>query len=312
MLSKIYNHLKNGTLISNLITKLVRLTLSNRYKNHHLYNCLMYKVYFGFFSSINNPKTFSQKIIHLKDRYINNKLATILADIIAVREYVESTIGGGMLNKLLFTTDNPFNIDYDQLPQQFVMKTNHASNTNIIVKDKSKVNQLEISKQLIEWLNMNFADKYGEMQYYKIEPKILIEEYLKDDGNEFLIDYKFWCFDGRVEFLHIQDSRLNEVGKFVYDRYCFDLNFHPSNLFKESGLNYYKFKKPQSLDAMIEYSRKLSIGLPFVRVDFYEINGEPIFGEMTLTPSYGNNHYLSQDAQEYLGTLINLQLSEKI
>lgn len=239
-------------------------------------------------------------------------MATILADIIAVREYVESTIGGGMLNKLLFTTDNPFNIDYDQLPQQFVMKTNHASNTNIIVKDKSKVNQLEISKQLIEWLNMNFADKYGEMQYYKIEPKILIEEYLKDDGNEFLIDYKFWCFDGRVEFLHIQDSRLNEVGKFVYDRYCFDLNFHPSNLFKESGLNYYKFKKPQSLDAMIEYSRKLSIGLPFVRVDFYEINGEPIFGEMTLTPSYGNNHYLSQDAQEYLGTLINLQLSEKI
>ena len=108
--------------------------------------------------------------------------------------------------------------------------------------------------------------------------------------------------------MNIQDSDYNSEKGFHFYRYCFSLDFKPASYFNENGPSYHKFKKPISLDLMIQYASKLSQGFPFVRVDFYEINGEPIFGEMTLTPTGGNNHYLSQDAQKKLGELMNLHL----
>lgn len=303
MRNKIIKHLKQGTLFKILLNKFGALILLRVFKQHHLYNALMYKLQFGFSKSIMNPETFSQKIYHLRDQYKDNGLATKVSDKLAVRDYISASIGGGVLNNLLFTTDDPHNIDYDKLPDRFVIKTNHASGTNIIVKDKSLIDKDEINQKLSQWLKKNYADASGEMQYYKIKPQILIESYLEDEGEEFLIDYKFWCFDGLVSYFQVINR--DNVG---LKRYCFHNEFKKCDYFTEEGNDYQNIRRPKSLDEMIKYSEALSKGFPFVRVDFYEINGKPIFGEMTLTPTGGNNHYLSQDAQKKLGKLMNLQL----
>ena len=155
---------------------------------------------------------------------------------------------------------------------------------------------------------MNYSNSSGEMQYYNIIPQILIEEYLEDEGEEFLIDYKFWCFDGFAEFLMISD-RVKDGEH----RYSFSMDFvKEPNIFANRNYDNEIFQKPSSFDEMLKYASELSKGFPFVRVDFYEIDGKCIFGEMTLTPSAGNNYYLTEEAQISLGKKINLSIVDKI
>ena len=146
------------------------------------------------------------------------------------------------------------------------------------------------------------------MQYYNIIPQILIEEYLEDEGEEFLIDYKFWCFDGFAEFLMISD-RVKDGEH----RYSFNMDFvKEPNIFANRNYDNKIFQKPSSFDEMLKYASELSKGLPFVRVDFYEIDGKCIFGEMTLSPTGGNNYYLTYESQIYLGRKINLSILDKM
>ena len=311
MFNKIIKHLKQGTLLKTLLKRFVGVVLLRILSQHHLYNALMYKLQFGFSKSIKNPETFSQKIYYLRDQYKGNALATMVSDKIAVREYVTASIGGEVLNNLLFITDDPSNIDYDTLPDRFVIKTNQACGTNIIVKDKSSIDKHETYQKLTKWLKMNYADSYGEMQYYNIKPQILIEEYLEDEGDEFLIDYKFWCFNGNCKFLVVHD-RFSIADEILHNKLSFDLNFKPITVFKNQTENNNKFKIPISLNLMTDYASILSREFAFVRVDFYEVNGEPVFGEMTLTPTGGNNHYLSDDAQLQLGKEVDIKLMNSV
>ena len=311
MRNKIIKHFKQGTLLKTQLKRFVVVVLFRILRQYHLYNALMYKLQFGFSKSIKNPETFSQKIYYLRDRYKDKGLATKVSDKLAVRDYVNASLGG-VLNNLLYTTDDPHNIDYDKLPDRFVIKTNHASGTNIIVKDKSLIDKDEVNLKLFQWLKMNYAVASGEMQYYNIKPQILIEEYLEDEGEEFLIDYKFWCFDGEVVFFYIKENYIDNNGDLKYNLFSFDCDFNKVDIITTYDGNYKQRKRPKSLNDMIHHSSQLSKGFPFVRVDFYEIDGTPIFGEMTLTPTAGNNYYLSQEAQVTLGEIMNLNLISKM
>jgi hypothetical protein len=187
MINKVLKNLEHGNLLRPILYRFGNLVLLKIFRKFHTYNAFIYKVRFGFKKSINNPETFSEKISYLRNYYMNIKVATIISDKIAVREYVANRIGGEVLNKLLFTTDNPDNIDYESLPDQFVIKTNHAVGTNIFVKDKSLIDKREIYVKLTKWMNMNYGAKTAGMQYFNIKPQIIIEKYLEDDGGEYLI-----------------------------------------------------------------------------------------------------------------------------
>lgn len=303
MLGKILKHVKQGTLLKVIWNKYHPNKFFIRVlKLPHIYNRLEYKRKFGLFKSINQPETFSQKIYFLRDKYDQNPLATQVSDKLKVRDYIKSLGLEHLLNKLYGVYDSANEINFDILPNQFVIKTNHASGTNIIVQDKSQINENAIKRQLDKWLDFNYAYSSGEMQYLNIQPKIIVEKYLDDGRSEFLIDYKFWCFDGKVEFVHIVER--NENG---FARYSLDLDFHEIEMFSNTITNKKIFKKPQSLNMMIETAEKIATEFSYARIDLYEINGAPLFGEITLTPTGGNNFYLSKKAQNYLGEMIELE-----
>jgi hypothetical protein len=306
MIKKITKHARKGTLISVATNLLIRKTVLQTLKRHSIYNSLIYKIKFGLRESIKRPITFSQKIYYLRNAYKNVPLATLVSDKIEVRKYVQDKVGEGILNILLGAYDNPKDIDYTKLPNQFVIKTNHGTGTNIIVKDKNSLDIDATNKQLTEWLKTNFAEILGEMQYYNIKPRILIEKYLKNDSFRGLLDYKFYCFNGKVEFLYVNQLSTSYYEGFMFQSY--DLNFEKTKLFKSSGFPLDELKKPITIDNMICAASKLSTGFPFVRVDFYEVDGRCVFGEMTLTPTAGDNYYINSENQKSLGDLIQLNL----
>jgi hypothetical protein len=133
------------------------------FRNHNLYNSLSYKFKFGLNKNIDEASTFSEKIFFLKNSYSKINLATIVSDKIAVREYVRNMLGDSCLNRVFLTTIDPELIDYNSLPNKFVIKTNHGTGTNIFVKDKLGLNASNVSNQLMVWLKKNFSDVLGEM-----------------------------------------------------------------------------------------------------------------------------------------------------
>ena len=298
-------HFRSGTLLVRGPEYILGKVLMGPLKQYSFYNSLSYKIKFGWRESIKRPVTFSQKIYYLRNAYKDVPLATLVSDKIKVREYVQEKVGGDIINNLLGVYDDPRDIDYAKLPDRFVIKTNHSSGTNIIVKDKSSLNIEATNKQLSKWLKMNYANSSGEMVYYSIKPQILIEELIENEGFENPLDYKFWCFDGQVEFVQIFERT-----KKGFIRYSFDLTFRRISLMnqEDEGNQYDKFQKPSSFEEMIEYASELSKGWPFVRVDFYDINGRCIFGEMTLTPTAGNNYFLNDISQSKLGNKVNIFL----
>lgn len=305
-MNRVIRHIKDGTLFRVLWNRFHPNRIVLRiFKLPHVYNYLEYKRQFGLLKSIKNPKTFSQKIYYLRDKYNENHLATQVSDKLEVRKYVESLGLGHILNELIAVYDSAEEINFESLPDQFVMKTNHASGTNIIVKDKSRIDEKAILKKLDKWLKKNYAFSSGELQYLNIKPKIIVEKYLEDikSPNEDLIDYKFWCINGEPIFLYLRiiDKSVLEGFKLI----GFDMEFKKSNYLFDTVDQ--KLLKPKSFDEMKIYAAKLSRDFKFARVDFYDINNKVIFGEITLTPTGGNNWYLTSHAQEELGKKINLK-----
>jgi hypothetical protein len=223
-----------------------------------------------------------------------------------VRKYVEEKGCSDILNELYGKWDDANNIDFSTLPDQFVLKTNHGCNTVLIVKDKSKLNINKTVKIFNKWLHHKYGIIAGQLHYLKIKPCIIAERYLKDSSpHGTLIDYKIFCFNGEVESICIHSARNLETHDFRVDVYDLKWEEIPVSLIKSGN----SFPRPKSLDKMIESCRKLGKGIPVVRIDFYEINGKAIFGEMTFTPSSG---FLTVEYNDYLGTKLDLAKLKKL
>lgn len=234
----------------------------------------------GYELNLANPRTFSEKIQWIK-QYGNLERFSKYVDKYEVREYVREKIGEQYLIPLIGVFDRVDEINWDILPESFVMKANHGSGWNIIVRDKAMVNQEFAKRKMRKWLRSSFYRINGESNYRNIKPRVVIEELLKDPTGD-VKDYKFFCFHGGPKFIQVTGDRSSEGKRDLYD---LSWNKLPVRLgsknFKEP------IAKPASLDEMLSISRKLCSEFEFVRVDLYYTNGQIFFGELTFTPMNG-------------------------
>lgn len=258
----------------------------------------------------NNPKTLIEKIYWMQ-LYTDTSLWTLCADKYAVRQFVKDKGCEPALNTLYGKWDNPNQINWDELPQSFVLKTNNACGQVLLVKDKNKLNIPKTINKLNNWLDSKYGYRDAQFHYTKIKPCIIAEKLLENDDDDSvnLIDYKVWCLNGKPESIIVVHSRTkNSLLITVFDLEWNNItNYAVNNTHKRySNID---IPKPHSLSEMIKLAEKLSEGIPQVRIDFYEINRKPVFGEMTFTTGFGA---LSSDYYDYFGSKIDLTKIKKL
>lgn len=256
--------------------------------------------------NLKNPKLYNEKLLWIKLNYYNKSpIVKKCADKYLVREYVEAKGCGDILNELLFTYNDPEEIEWDKLPNSFAIKWNFGSGNNIIVSDKNKLDIPETIKKLKRMKQQNAYLPYSEMQYKGVKKKILIEKYLCDGHGILPADYKVMCFHGIADCVGVFLGR--ETGETTL--YYFDENW---NLLR---INYAGMKapegftlpKPEGIEKVFEYARILSEPFPFVRADFYLVDGKVYFGELTFTPCGSMDGGMPPSLDEYFGKKINLE-----
>lgn len=271
-----------------------------------LYPQLLEKRYYeltGRVMDINNPVTYSEKIQWLK-LYDPNPLRSMLTDKVAVRQWVSEIVGDKYLVPCYGIYDSFDEIDFDVLPDSFVLKTNHASGWNIVVKDKATLDIRKAKKAFDRWMSHDYAFwAEFEPHYSGIKPKILIEKYLEDSQGE-LNDYKFLCFNGKPEFVWVDYERFTNHKRNVYDMHW---NIQPWSQFTypryepEGGV-----PVPDGFDEMVDVAKALCAGFIHVRVDLYNVDGVIYFGEMTFTNGSGFEQLHPFSYEVEIGKLIEL------
>lgn len=240
----------------------------------------MFKYRMGYSINWNNPKSYSEKLQWLKI-YDHNPLYTKLVDKYAVKSYVKEKIGADHIAKLLGVWDSPDQIDYDSLPQKFVLKTTHGGgNLGVIIcKDKSKLDR-ERTKSILETsMKYDLYRDSREWPYKNVVRRIIAEEYLEDVSTNELRDYKFFCFDGKVKALFVATDRQTRKEPFFN---FFDENYNVLEVMQGHPRADNPPIKPAKFSEMISIAEILSKGLPHVRVDLYEANNIVYFGELTF------------------------------
>lgn len=243
-----------------------------------------------------HPVTYRQKIQWSK--YYNvSSIKTQLSDKVCVRQWVAERIGEEHLIPVIGVYNSAKEIDFDSLPEQFVIKMNYSSGLNIIVKNKSLISVSDIKKQLKKWRKNRSAYRNFEMQYRDIVPKILIEQYL-DDGDGELKDYKFLCFNGMVYYCWMDFDRYGDHRRNIYDTEWVLQPWIQRHKNKEGIIS-----KPENFDEMLEIAKALCKGFDHVRVDLYNVNGQIYFGEMTFTNGNGLEKIIPQEYDVLLGNM---------
>ncbi len=249
--------------------------------------------------NLDNPQTFNEKIQWMK-LYDSTPLKTRLADKYLVRDWVKEKIGDEYLIPLLGVWDKFDDIDFDKLPDKFVLKANHGCAWNIIVTDKNKFDKEDAKQKFSLWLNKNFAYCFGlELHYKSIKPLIIAEEYIEND-NQDLYDYKIWCFDGKAKYIQFLSERKEGL-KMVF----YDTEWNKQDFVYSYPRNEKDIEKPKNLELLLTLAEKLAQGFSHVRVDFYILNDGSIkFGEMTFTSMSGACKWVPNDTNKVMGDLI--------
>ena len=264
-----------------------------------------FKLVMGKELDLENPKTFNEKLQWLK-LYDRKPEYTMMADKYAVRKYIAEKLGEEYLIPLLGVWDNPDDIDFDKLPNKFVLKCTHNSGLGMcICKDKSKLDIKKTKKNLKRGLNQNYYLLGREWPYKNIPRKIIAEAYMEDIETEELRDYKFFCFNGYVENVMVCIERNIAEPKFYFFNKEWDLL--RINKRGKSAPKGFTILKPKGLEAMFKVASELSKGLAFARIDLYYCNGRIYFGEITFFPDSGLDQNLLPETDKYLGKLINIE-----
>ena len=257
----------------------------------------------GYKINLDNPKTFNEKLQWLK-LYDRNPEYTKMVDKYDVKEYVSKIIGEEYIIPTIGVYEKFNNIDFDKLPNQFVMKCTHDSGGIIICKDKKKLDINLARKKINKSLRNNYYYKHREWPYKNVKPRIIIEKYLDDGENSQLNDYKIMCFVGKAKCSFVCSERDNkDLGLAVT---FFDLNWKKMPFERHYRSSGKKIKKPENYNKMIKLSEKLSKNIPFVRVDWYEINGKLYFGELTFFPGAGFEEFTPEKWDFRLGEMLKL------
>ncbi len=282
---------------------------SKHIKSDKFYLKVYYRLCIGKRLNLNHPKTFTEKLQWLK-LHNTSELCTQLVDKYSVRDFIKDKIGEKYLIPLLGVWEHFDEIDFDSLPNEFVLKTNHGSGGVITCKDKSKLNKEAVKKQLEESLRKNYFWASREYPYKNVHPKIIAEKFMKGEDGNAPVDYKFFCFSGEPKVLFFaseRDNRQNLPPKFDY--YDMELNHLPVRSKGHENAQV-KLSMFPELEEMKRVARILSEGFPHVRVDLYLVKGQIYFGEMTFHHDGGLVPFIPEEWDEKFGNMIKLPIDE--
>ena len=260
---------------SNKLAKKIRYAL--RFLPDELYIQLNYFAHFKKFANLKNPVTYNEKLNWLK-LHDHNPLYTTLVDKYEVKKYVEKIIGEEYIIPTLGIWERFEDINFEVLPNQFVLKCTHDSEGLVIVKDKSLLDKKTAKVKIENCLKQNFYFIGREWPYKNVKPRIIAEKYMEDTETGELRDYKFFCFKGEPKMMFIASDRNSGNVKFDY----YDMEFNHVDLTQKYPNSLKPLRKPEEFNEMIRISRILANGFPHVRVDWYEVNSNLYFGELTF------------------------------
>ena len=246
-----------------------------------------------------NPKDLNEKLFWLA-RYWKNPLLVTCADKYKVREYLKEKGCDDILNELYMVCDKAEQIDFEHLPNKFVLKCNHGSRMNIICENKSTFNITNAIKRLNQWMGFQYG-RGVEWQYKDIEHKILVEKYLESqDGS--MMEYQLFCFNGKPGFFLVRnDLRQSKSDKKNQEfAISYTIDWKRVYMRKDEEQFAIDLPKPYNYQKMIDYATRLSQDFPHVRVDFYEIDQKLVFGELTFTSNGGiQSNYKDKYIKQY-------------
>jgi len=251
----------------------------------------------------NRPTSFNEKIQWLKV-YDRNPEYTLMVDKYEAKKYVAARIGEEYIIPTLGVWDSFDEIDFDKLPKQFVLKCTHDSGGLVIVKDKDQLDLLSAKAKIEKCLKRNYFWGTREWPYKNVQPRIIAEKYMVDESGYELKDYKLFTFNGFVKALYIATDRQSKEAEMKWNFY--DMNFEKLPFWNAHPNSDLEMKRPESLSKMRELVEKLSKGIPHVRVDFYDINGQIYFGEMTFYHNSGFSAFHPEEWDYKFGEWIKL------
>ena len=265
---------------------------------------IKWKYYLNFRKKLNldNPQTYNEKLQWLK-LFDRREEYTLMVDKYEAKKYVAQIIGDEYIIPNYGVWERFDDIDFALLPQQFVLKCTHDSGGLVICKDKAQFD-IEFAKQKIEKsLKREFYYVGREWPYKNVKPRIIAEKYLENKTANELIDYKLMCFNGQLKFTLICQDRYSDRG--LHETF-FDNEWNVMPFRRKNPLCEGEVKKPICFEKMKELAEKLSTDVPFLRVDFYEINGKPFFGELTLFPGDGFEEFVPEAYDEIIGGWLDI------
>lgn len=258
----------------------------------------------GYPLNLDNPQTFNEKIQWLK-LYDRKPEYTMMVDKYKVRDYIAEQLGEEYLIPLLGVWDDPDEIDFETLPNQFVLKCNHNSGLGMcICKDKSKIDVKKVKRELRKGLEQDYYLTGREWPYKDVPRKIICEKYMADHSQEELKDYKVHNFNGVPKAILVCSERFSDIG--LHEDF-YDVDWKKLDLKRpEYPTSEKTGKSPKELEKMLSFSEKLSKDYPFMRTDFYIVNGKLYFGEITLYPASGLSQFEPEKWDDTFGSWIKL------
>lgn len=302
------NYIKNpGLFFSHLHRKLAIIGFY-RWMPDKMFLKLDYKKCMKKKLNLDNPQTYNEKLQWLK-LYDRNPLYTTMVDKQEVKKYVAGIIGEQYIIPTIEVWDEFEEIDFDDLPDQFVLKCTHDSGGLAICKDKATFNKEKACAAIKKSQRQNYFWNRREWPYKNVKPRIIAEQYMEDAETAELRDYKFFTFNGECKLLFVASERQSENAETKFD--FFDMDYNHLD-FRNGHPNAEKWPaKPKCFDEMRELAEKLSKDIPHVRVDFYEVNGKVYFGELTFFHWSGMVPFEPEEWDKTLGDWIVLPEKEK-
>lgn len=282
-----------------VLKKVMLFRLSPLIPSSKLYIRLQARIWKSGGGHLTNPQTFNDKLDWLK-AYYHNPRHTVLADKYSVKKEVAEIIGSEYVVENYGVYKSFDDIDFDALPEKFVLKTTHDSNEVFICKDKKSFDYKRAKHVLTKSLQRDYFKMFREWPYKNIPRKIIADRFLDDHSGKELLDYKFWCFDGVPKYMYVT-VKAEEVFENFYD-----MDYNPVDINHNFPRRNPEFDKPECFELMKELAAKLSSGIPFVRIDFFQVDGKVYFGEYTFYDWGGTRAFKTKEMNLELGKLINL------
>lgn len=273
-----------------------------------LYLKIKYKYRFGKKLDFSNTVTFNEKLQWLKI-YDRKDIYTRMVDKYEAKEYVSNIIGAQYIVPTIGVYSKIDDINFELLPNKFVIKCTHDSGGLVIVRDKERLDIDIVKKKINNSLKRNYYYIGREWPYKNVKPRIIVENYLEENDNKTIQDYKFFCFNGKPEIMYLSEG--------LEDHRTARMSFYDMNMRKVDCMRSdyrpleYTPEKPKNFEKMKEFSAILSRGIPHLRVDWYEVDGKLYFGELTFSTCGGMVPFADEKWDKKLGKLIDLGLVKK-